>query len=182
VEQDPMKKVKRISFWNLWAVLVMAGVLGGTVWANLLGRELLGQIGYFDGIYQTGKIMDNGEQWELWRYVLGQRAWEVCFGGLLAMTPFAVPGYLVLAFGAGFALAVMITMFTLEKGWMGIGYWLASVLPHGICYLVIWMILTEAVKEKQDMKKIRVWLFSGFLVTAGSFLETWANPWLLKWL
>ena len=45
-----MKRRKRISFWNLWLVSIMGGILAGTVWANLLGGELLTRIGYFDGI------------------------------------------------------------------------------------------------------------------------------------
>lgn len=177
-----MKRIKKGSFWNLWLLLVMSGVLTGTVWANLLGRELLEQIGYFDRIFQTGKKMDCKEQWRLWRYVLEQRGWEVCFGGLLAMTPLAVPGYLALSFGTGFTIAVVITVFTLEKGWMGIGCWLVSVLPHGLCYLLVWLLLAVAVREKRDLKKVRFWLLVGFLVTAGSFLEAWANPWLVQLL
>ncbi len=40
-----MKRMKRISFWNLWLVSIMGGILVGTIWANLLGGELLKQIG-----------------------------------------------------------------------------------------------------------------------------------------
>ena len=117
-----MRKIRRVSFWNLWLLLFVGGVLGGTIWANLLGRELLEQIGYFDGIFQTGMKMNHEEQWQLCRYVLSQRVGEVCFGGMLAMTPLAVPGYLILSFGTGFGMAVVITVFTLEKGWLGIWY------------------------------------------------------------
>ena len=94
-----MRKIRRVSFWNLWLLLFVGGVLGGTIWANLLGRELLEQIGYFDGIFQTGMKMNHEEQWQLCRYVLSQRVGEVCFGGMLAMTPLAIPGYLILSFG-----------------------------------------------------------------------------------
>ena len=177
-----MKKIRRVSFWDLWLLLMMGGVLAGTVWANLLGRELLGQIGYFDGIFGTAVEMDSKEQWQLWRYVLNQRLCEVCFGGLLAMTPLAFSGYLVLSFGTGFATAVIITIFTLEKGWMGIGYWIISMIPHGFCYLTVWLLLSAAVKEKKNLEKFRFWLLVGMLVIIGSFLEAWANPWLLKFL
>lgn len=160
---------------------VMGGVLAGTIWANLLSGELLRQIGYFDGIYMAGE-MDRTQQRQLWLYVLKQRVCEAGFGGLLAMTPIAVPGYLILSFGAGVSVALIITVFTLEKGWMGLGYWLASVLPHGLCYGAVWMILTVAVKESQNLKKFRVWILIGVLVAGGSILEVWINPWVIKFM
>lgn len=171
-----MKKMGRNSFWNLCFLSVTAGVLTGTIWANLLGGELLGQIGYFDGIWRAGQTMDEGERRLMWRYVLAQRLWEAGFGGLLAMTPLAAPGYLLLAFGGGFALASIITVFTLEKGAIGLVCWLASAFPQGLCYLGGWAVWTAAVGERQDLKKVRVWLLVGVLTVAGSLLEVWVNP------
>ena len=109
-----MKRMKRISFWNLWLVSIMGGILVGTIWANLLGGELLKQIGYFDGIFQTGKGLDRDARRQLWGYVVRQRLCEAGFGGLLAMTPVAAPGYLVLSFGTGMAIALVIAVFTLS--------------------------------------------------------------------
>lgn len=172
-----MKKFKRVSFWNLCFMSVMGGILAGTVWANLLGGELLKQIGCFDGISQVEP--GSQERRQLWGFVLRQRLGEMGFGGLLAMTPIAVPGYLVLAFGAGMSMALAITVFTLEKGWMGLGFWLGSVLPHGFCYVAMWLVFAAAVKERQDLKKIRVWILAALLAAGGSCLEVWVNPWLV---
>ena len=177
-----MKKIRRIPLGNIWILCVMSGVLMGTLWANLLGGKLMEQVGYFDGVYGAGKALSEEERWQLWRYVIRQRLWEAGLGGLIAMTPLAVPGYLAGAFGAGFILAVIIAMFTLEKGWLGIAYWLLSAMPHGLCYLAVWMTLTAAVMGRRDMKKIRVWLLAGILVAAGSFLEAWVNHMLLELL
>lgn len=176
-----MRKLRKIPFRNIWILCVIGGVLTGTLWANLLSGELLGQVGYFDGIYQGGNPLNEDERRQLWHYVIRQRFWEAGLGGLVAMTPFAVFGYLIGGFGAGFVMAVMITLFTLEKGWMGLGYWLVSVMPHGLCYLAVWMILTAAVLERQDMKKIRIWLLLAVLIGTGSFLEAWINPELIKY-
>lgn len=159
---------------------IMAGILAGTIWANLLGGELLEQIGYFDGIFRTGEVLSREEQRLLWGYVLRQRLCEVGFGGLLAMTSVAVPGYLALSFGAGCVMALSIAVFTLEKGWLGLGYWFGSVLPHGLCYLTVWVIFAAAVKERQDLKKIRIWLLTGALALGGCFLEVWVNPWMVE--
>lgn len=159
-----------------------AGIFAGTIWANLPGRELLSQIGYFDGLYKSGQNMAEGERRQLWRYVLGQRLWEAGMGGLLAMTPLAAPGYLILSFGAGFVLAVIITMFTLEKGVAGILVWSASVFPHGLCYLGVWAVWVTAVKERREPDKAGVWLLAAFLAAIGSFLEVWVNPVLLRFL
>ena len=175
-----MKRMKRISFWNLWLVSIMGGILVGTIWANLLGGELLKQIGYFDGIFQTWKGLDRDARRQLWGYVVRQRLCEAGFGGLLAMTPVAAPGYLVLSFGTGMAIALVIAVFTLEKGWMGLGYWLGAVLPHGLCYGAVWLIFVAAIKERQDLRKIRIWLLTGILVMGGCVLEVWVNPWIVE--
>lgn len=177
-----MRRRGRISFWNLWFLSAAAGIFAGTIWANLLGGELLSQIGYFDGIYKSGQGMDDEERRRLWRYVLGQRLWEAGFGGLLAMTPLAAAGYLTLSFGAGFVLASIITIFTLEKGVAGILFWLASVFPHGLCYLGVWAIWLTAVKDRKEPGKVRVWVLVGILAAGGSLLEVWVNPKLLGFL
>lgn len=169
-------------FRNFCLLCIMGGVLAGTMWANLLSGELLGQIGYFDGIYGLEKVYSDQEQRQLWEYIIRQRLCEVGLGSLAAMTPLAVPVYLVGAFCAGFVLAVLITLFTLEKGWLGILYWLASVFPHGLCYLGVWLILTVAVMEGEELKKVRIWLLVAALVGAGSFLEAWVSPRILKLL
>ncbi len=159
-----------------------AGIFAGTIWANLLGGELLGQIGYFDGIFKSGQGMDEEERRRLWKYVLGQRLWETGLGGLLAMTPLAAAGYMLLSFGAGFVLAAIIVVFTLEKGVGGILFWLLSVFPHGLCYLGIWAIWVTAAKERKEPGRVSVWLLAAFLAAAGSFLEVWVNPILLSYL
>lgn len=175
-----MKRWSRIPFRNFWLISVMGGILAGTIGANLLSGELLKQIGYFDGIIYARQELSREEQKLLWLYVLRQRMWEAGFGGLLAMTPAAVPVYLLLSFAAGAAMAMVITVFTLEKGWMGLAYWLASVLPHGLCYGAVWVIWAAAVKERQDIRKFKIWILAGLLVAGGSVLEVWVNPWLLK--
>ena len=35
---------------------------------------------------------------------------------------------------------------------------------------------TMAVRERQDLRKVKVWLLVGILAAAGSFLEVWINP------
>lgn len=173
-----MKRIRGMSFWTLWFLCIMGGVVTGTVWANLLSRELLGQIGYFDGLYRTGAKSYEGQQRQLWRYIIGQRLWETLVCSLIAVTPFAVPGYLAMTFGAGFVLAVVITVFTVEKRWLGLVYWLISVFPHGLSYLAAAMVLTAAVKERREIERLRVWLAVGIFVAAGSFLEAWVAPWV----
>ena len=175
-----MRIKRRISFWNLWLFCAMAGVLAGTIWANLLSGELLGQIGFFDGLYQTGRTWDEGERRQLWRYILRQRMGELGLAGLIAMTPAAIPGYLLLTFGTGFAMAAVISIFTLEKGSLGVLYWLVSVLPHGICYLTAAIVMTAAVNQRENLKKIRVWLVVGVCVGLGTFLEAWTGPALMR--
>ena len=93
-----------------------ADCLNGHLLAGRLGGgELLKQIGYFDGIFQTGKGLDRDARRQLWGYVVRQRLCEAGFGGLLAMTPVAAPGYLVLSFGTGMAIALVIAVCDVEE-------------------------------------------------------------------
>ena len=47
-----------------------------------------------------------------------------------------------LTFYAGMSLAVVLSIWTMRKGILGIAAFLCSMLPHGIVYLLIWYVLS----------------------------------------
>ena len=81
-----------------------------------------------------------------------------------------------LTFYAGMSLAVVLSIWTMRKGILGIAAFLCSMLPHGIVYLLIWYVLS--VWSGQAQKKLHI--LPGLLLVAmsgaGAFLEIWVSP------
>lgn len=74
------------------------------------------------------------------------------------------------------SLAVVLSVWTMRKGILGIAAFLCSILPHGIIYLLIWYVLS--VWSGQAQKKLHI--LPGLLLIAmsgaGAFLEIWISP------
>lgn len=174
-----MKKVRWGTFQDILFLLFLAGNICGCVTANLLGRELLKQIGYFDSVYRFSTEMGFKEKAEFWCYVLKRRIMEFGIGSLVGMTPFALPAFAGLAAFFGFGCGLLISVFTLQHGWLGIGLFLRSVLPHWLFYMVVWTGLAMGAKDGLDKMKAHGWLFLVLVILAGSIAEAFINPFLL---
>lgn len=175
-----MRKLRALSFWNVWLFCLMGGIVTGSLLANLLGRELLIQVGYFDALMQSSSQQPAQEQWHLFLYILRQRMIQAGLAVLVGITLWAAAGYCMIAFGVGFVQAVVISMFSMQKGYLGLFYYLVTVLPQGLCYLAVWIVLTEGVQEGLTSMKLRFWAVVIILVVTGSALECWMNPGFLK--
>ena len=90
----------------------LAGVLGGTILANLLGGELKQQVGYFDTLFLAEQGLDLAGKQKLWLYVLRQRGMEFLGGWLLSVTVFSIPGFYLLSLLAGGSIAVVPVSYT----------------------------------------------------------------------
>ena len=108
--------------------------------------------------------------------VFRQRALETCGGWLVGITVCSQMLFGFLTFYAGMSLAVVLSIWTMRKGILGIAAFLCSMLPHGIVYLLIWYVLS--VWSGQAQKKLHI--LPGLLLVAmsgaGAFLEIWVSP------
>jgi stage II sporulation protein M len=105
-----------------------------------------------------------------------QRAFETGAGWLAGLTVCSQMLFGFLTFYAGMSLAVVLSIWTMRKGILGIAAFLCSMLPHGIVYLLIWYVLS--VWSGQAQKKLHI--LPGLLLVAmsgaGAFLEIWVSP------
>lgn len=174
-----MKKVRWGTFQDILFFLFLLGNICGCVTANLLGGELLRQIGYFDSVYRFSTEMGLKEKGQFWCYVLKRRIMEFGIGSLVGMTPLAFTAFAGLAAFFGFECGLLISVFTLRHGWMGIVLFLRTVLPHWLFYMAVWAGLAMGVKDGLDKMKVQGWFLLVLVILAGSIAEAFVNPLLL---
>jgi len=118
-----------------------AGLIAGTVMANFCYPSLLEKAVYYMSLLDRNVNLDKGERIQLFYQVLKQRGIEVWIAWLIGLTAYAVPMYCLLTAGIGFSMGFVLSIITVQKGLMGLPVFLMSVMPQGVCYLLLWSIL-----------------------------------------
>ena len=157
--------------WLLFCFVL--GVLGGTATALAFGGPVVqGCILGAAGTAGAGTRYGAKDFLAVWK----QRAFETGAGWLAGLTVCSQMLFGFLTFYAGMSLAVVLSIWTMRKGILGIAAFLCSMLPHGIVYLLIWYVLS--VWSGQAQKKLHI--LPGLLLVAmsgaGAFLEIWVSP------
>ena len=157
--------------WLLFCFVL--GVLGGTAAALAFGGPVVqGCILGAAGPAGAGNRYGAKDFLAVWK----QRAFETGAGWLAGLTVCSQMLFGFLTFYAGMSLAVVLSIWTMRKGILGIAAFLCSMLPHGIVYLLIWYVLS--VWSGQAQKKLHI--LPGLLLVAmsgaGAFLEIWVSP------
>jgi hypothetical protein len=157
--------------WLLFCFVL--GVLGGTAAALAFGGPVVqGCILGAAGTAGAGNRYGAKDFLAVWK----QRAFETGAGWLAGLTVCSQMLFGFLTFYAGMSLAVVLSIWTMRKGILGIAAFLCSMLPHGIVYLLIWYVLS--VWSGQAQKKLHI--LPGLLLVAmsgaGAFLEIWVSP------
>lgn len=157
--------------WLLFCFVL--GVLGGTATALAFGGPVVqGCILGTAGTAGAGNRYGAKDFLAVWK----QRAFETGAGWLAGLTVCSQMLFGFLTFYAGMSLAVVLSIWTMRKGILGIAAFLCSMLPHGIVYLLIWYVLS--VWSGQAQKKLHI--LPGLLLVAmsgaGAFLEIWVSP------
>ena len=157
--------------WLLFCFVL--GVLGGTAAALAFGGPVVqGRILGAAGTAGAGNRYGAKDFLAVWK----QRAFETGAGWLAGLTVCSQMLFGFLTFYAGMSLAVVLSIWTMRKGILGIAAFLCSMLPHGIVYLLIWYVLS--VWSGQAQKKLHI--LPGLLLVAmsgaGAFLEIWVSP------
>lgn len=164
---------------RLWLCFLL-GTIGGTIIANLLSRELQSQIGYFDTLFSSGQILSVQEKQRLWMYVARQRCIEVMVAWLVSLTVFSAAGFYGFAGLAGGSSAIVLSVITGQKGIMGLPFYLATILPQGILYILVWLVLAQWAGERARPIRIRAMGILLLLVVIGAALEVYINPVLIE--
>ncbi|MEG2350268.1 MAG: stage II sporulation protein M [Hungatella sp.] len=175
-----MMKIRRNSYEDRLFFCFLGGILGGTVLANLLSGELRNQIGYFDALFLTETPLTWEEKQRLCGFVFRQRLLETALAWLIGLTVMAAPVFHLLTFCMGGSMAVLISVITFEKGVFGLPFYVATMLPQIVPYMVLFLVLASWAGETSHPIRPRASMLLLALVAMGAVFEVYLNPYFLK--
>lgn len=158
----------------------LIGIVAGTAAANVLYPQMKEQAVYFTGLLEKNMYFTGAEQRELFWWILRQRSVELLFMWLVSLTVFAVPCYYMMTAGFGFSAGVILTVFTCQKGVLGILWYLASLFPHFLIYIPVWCVLARWAGERSKKPRVLALGALFLLILTGALMESIINPLLLK--
>lgn len=158
---------------------LMLGTVLGTAAVNLAGSGFLGQ-GGMAGILLTGSVLAGGRRsWELIRAAAVQRLGETALLWGMGRLPAGRLWCCCAALYAGCSAAAVLSMFTWEKGVMGLPLYLGSVMPQALFYIPLWLFLAGSAESRMKIP-VRYILAGAALLAAGIFCEGAVNPWIFR--
>lgn len=167
---------RRYGEWILG--MFAAGVILGTAAVNLGGEDFREQAGGMAEALFAGAQASRGAFWELLRMTALCRAGETA---LLWAAGFLGAGRMLCCLLAGCAGAcggAVLSVFTWEFGAAGPAFYLATLFPHFLFYLPLWLFLVGSAGHRGRIPGR--YLAAGFLLLgAGIFCETAVNPGIL---
>lgn len=151
------------------AFCFFAGILLGTVWANLEGGEDNFQVMSFFFRYGSagGEVLAG---LILKRWLLAGVLW------LTGMSLLAVPGILIFLVWAGFSMAFLISGLTVQSGVAGLALFAASVIPQIFLYLPVIAVLSSWALNRCQKLHLAGFLVLLVLTAAGAAAEAYLNP------
>lgn len=159
-----------------------AGIVLGTVWVNLMAKEIQAQLGSFGQASLAGGARLSMPQMGAVLPVLFKRWMAAGILWLIGMTAFAVPGFLAVAAFGGFSMSSVISLMTVQNGLLGLPVYLLSVFPQALFYVpVICVLFLWGLKPDKSAHPagFAVLLLTAFL---GSLAETCLNPYCMHFL
>lgn len=171
---------------NRYLLMLYIGVIAGTFFANLFGRENINTWGLYNGEYLEMMSAVSFDYGQLWGYVALERAKLIGLMILCGLTSInTICMFAFMIFG-GFELGIMVSMAVMQYGGAGIILVFVSLFPQWIFYAAAVMLLCghlysnkdkipEAKKEKASALALTV-----LLTFAGVCTEVLINPMLVK--
>lgn len=113
-------------------------------------------------------------------YLCRKRLSEGSLGWLVGMTVCAKFCFCLGLSYAGFLIGLIVSVYTVELGILGLPWFFLSCFPQMICYLPAWGILIWRAMEGEGKVHLPSSLFAALLFCAGAGLEAFANPFFLS--
>lgn len=168
--------------FRLLAFCFFIGIGAGTLWINMMSGELQEQLGAFGHAWAAagaGKIDISAAQI---RSVMIKRETAAVFLWIIGMTLFSLPGILISSAFAGFTMAAVLSLTTLQSGVWALPVYICSVLPQAFFYIPAAAVLIIWAAEQQKKTHLAGFLVLCVLVAAGSLAETCLNPYVMIFL
>ncbi|MGN0408617.1 MAG: hypothetical protein ACI4EJ_10175 [Bacteroides sp.] len=170
---------------NKYLLILYVGVIAGTFFANIFGRENINSWGLYNNEYLEMMTAVSFDYRQLFGYVALERA--KLFGlmllcGLTSVSTVCMLGFMLLG---GFEFGIMVSMAVMQYGGAGVILVLVSLFPQWIFYIAAVMLMCRycyGAKEKKTVKKEKAPATALMLVliVAGVCTEVLLNPMLIK--
>lgn len=160
--------------WQILFLFVI-GITGGTIYGNLVGKEMLFAGLSLSSVFQADKKI-------LFNTVFGQRMAETAILWLAGMTEISVVLVLLLVMGYGFLSGLLLTVCVVQKGVFGILLFWGMMLPQHLIYVPVWYQMSLWGYQKNHSSRWLGMISAVLMVFAGSLIESCLNPIVLGFL
>lgn len=184
------KRIKPIKFYassqfavrreDRYLFCFFLGLIAGTIIVNFFYSSFANEAGYYLSLLDKNINLNHQESVSLFEQICRQRLIEAGIAWLIGMTVYAVPLFFLLTTGIGFSMGFILSVFTIQKGLLGLPVFLMTIFPQSLFYLPIGVILFLWGEDKERRFRIPAFLLLLLLVVLGSALEAWVNPLFLK--
>ncbi len=160
-----------------WLFIFFIGLLMGTFFFNLWGKNSLEEFVLYRGILKEKYTSTLFSYTALFFYILWKRGKRLAILIALEFTMFEIPALLLYTIYYGFAAGAFLSSFVMQDGLQGIFSFFIWIFPHYIAYGILWWVLTTK-KEKWNFGK-RLFIIVGVLLL-GVCMETFLNTMLIQ--
>lgn len=171
---------------NRYLLMLYIGVIAGTFFANLFGRENINTWGLYNGEYLEMMSAVSFDYGQLWGYVALERAKLIGLMILCGLTSInTICMFAFMIFG-GFELGIMVSMAVMQYGGAGIILVFVSLFPQWIFYAAAVMLLCRHLYNNKDKipeakkEKASALALAALLTLVGVCTEVLINPMLVK--
>lgn len=172
-----MKRIRqeyRILFWYASGMIPAALLMNRLIQSGVVNDRLL-----LEMLQKGWKQTAEGATWAVWRIVLIRLA-ELAGIIVLCQSRLRTAAVRLLPCFWGVSTSVRMVLLTWSKGAAGLFCFLFSILPHGIAYAVLCLLLLFRYSCHCEVRRGRFWSASVSLAALGILLEIYVNPFLLK--
>lgn len=162
-------------------IVILAGVVAGTLLANLAIDNVTDKIGIFNPDFKNAFANVNLDGTLYLRYIFAMRLKEYIGLWLVLLTPAAIAGIYVFMAVVGVSTGMMVSVSVMNMGVKGMFIYAVSLLPQYIIYAAaVFFIVSYIEKRHITMKKTTVAIIISFLfLITGTLYETYISPVLI---
>lgn len=164
------------------ALMIFAGILAGTIYANILVTYGKGQAMVFNsGFLATfDEVSINGTY--LWQYVCKTRLKDFALLFIIGHTKLGKVAVNIYLAYVGMSAGALISFAVMHYNVAGVLIYLVSVMPQYIFYgISLWFVMKMIYNIDIKMRnRIIITVIAFMLLIAGTYLEAYANPELLR--
>lgn len=163
-------------------IVVLLGVVAGTLMANIVIDNITDKIGMFNDEFKNAFMNVSLDETLYLRYILKLRLKEYLCFLLVLLTPVSIAGIYIFMLFAGISLGLMISVCVMNMGINGMMIYAICIMPQYIIYAISVFLMVSFVKKRHlNIKKtVIAILISLMFLTTGTLYEAYISPFLIR--